>query len=621
MNYLLNTVFILAIVLVPASSAFAQIIPQRGPYDIGFEVYDSDPDESVELRTAVWYPTVQNAGGNSAAYPWHGGEWHYESPFLGVTDSDQIPSGESFPIVAMSHGWGAWHTQFSYLGEALASHGYVVTAPYHSTNDVGPRADELLQTVTTLLDRSNSADDKLHGVADSDSIVLGGYSWGSPTTTSAVSKAASTGIDIDAVVLVDGSPNANFNVDIPVLHIGGGNAVLNHVRSRIDSSGFYTIDIGSGDDSVRSHHWSFGVNGCQIRESVRQAGLVAGATEEEIRQSVRPDSFWLGCDANYIPPTEVQERMKVHTLAFLESVIKDNHHGRPLIAPNHQTTAGDLWITVSVDSSHASKGLAVMLTDPEGRSIGLDAESGEMIDDFAGETIGTLRRARRDVTFGIPQELLLPGEYTLAAVGTTLDESQTYSIELGTSIDRGEDIVFSQFQVVSGSVEPNQAIDPFRFTLSTPERTAPTIDELFAAIREGTGGDLYDVSFDGFVDSEDIRAWVHQIANTYFGDANLDGEFNAADLTLVFESGQYEDGVGGNSIWSTGDWNGDGEFDSRDFVLAFQDGGYEEGPRPAAVPVPEPSSVWLFLVAIPMARACIFVVKENFALSDNEVLH
>jgi hypothetical protein len=61
------------------------------------------------------------------------------------------------------------------------------------------------------------------------------------------------------------------------------------------------------------------------------------------------------------------------------------------------------------------------------------------------------------------------------------------------------------------------------------------------------------------------------------GDANLDGLFNSSDLVAVFQAGQYEDGVIGNSNWSTGDWNCDQEFDTGDLVLAFQAGIYELG--------------------------------------------
>jgi hypothetical protein len=65
---------------------------------------------------------------------------------------------------------------------------------------------------------------------------------------------------------------------------------------------------------------------------------------------------------------------------------------------------------------------------------------------------------------------------------------------------------------------------------------------------------------------------VHRIVNTTFGDANLDGIFDAADLVFAFQRGGYESDEPAG--WAEGDWNGDGLFTSADIVLAFQDGGY-----------------------------------------------
>ena len=58
------------------------------------------------------------------------------------------------------------------------------------------------------------------------------------------------------------------------------------------------------------------------------------------------------------------------------------------------------------------------------------------------------------------------------------------------------------------------------------------------------------------------------------GDANGDGRFNSTDLVIVFQAGEYEDGIPQNSTYAEGDWNGDGDFDSSDLVVAFQAGYY-----------------------------------------------
>ena len=64
------------------------------------------------------------------------------------------------------------------------------------------------------------------------------------------------------------------------------------------------------------------------------------------------------------------------------------------------------------------------------------------------------------------------------------------------------------------------------------------------------------------------------------GDANHDGYFDSSDLVTVFQAGQYQDAIIGNSTWEEGDWNGDEESDTADIVLAFQSGYYLAAARP-----------------------------------------
>ena len=125
---------------------------------------------------------------------------------------------------------------------------------------------------------------------------------------------------------------------------------------------------------------------------------------------------------------------------------------------------------------------------------------------------------------------------------------------------------------------------------------AEDIDILTGAIQAGINPPGFDLNGDGVLDGTDREVWVNEIRNTYFGDSNLDGEFNSSDFVFVFSAGQYEDDVDGNSTWESGDWNGDGEFSSTDFVLAFQSDAYEKGPRPAAVP--EPRGIALLFVGL-----------------------
>lgn len=126
------------------------------------------------------------------------------------------------------------------------------------------------------------------------------------------------------------------------------------------------------------------------------------------------------------------------------------------------------------------------------------------------------------------------------------------------------------------------------------------IERLTAEVQSGRQNAMFDLNIDGFVDDRDRHYWVNDLAKTYFGDSNLDGQFTTSDLTHVFGIGEYQDEIEGNSTWSDGDWNGDGEFDSQDFVLAFGAGGYEQPPNEAHA-VPEPNCVWLLAFAFASA--------------------
>ena len=124
------------------------------------------------------------------------------------------------------------------------------------------------------------------------------------------------------------------------------------------------------------------------------------------------------------------------------------------------------------------------------------------------------------------------------------------------------------------------------------------IDQLTAEVIAGTHNIVYDLNGDVVVDQADREIWIVDQKRTYYGDANLDGEFNSSDLVDLFTAGEYEDGVPTNSTWATGDFNGDADFDSGDLVAAFTAGGYEQGPRREMIPVPEPTSIRIMAVAL-----------------------
>lgn len=122
------------------------------------------------------------------------------------------------------------------------------------------------------------------------------------------------------------------------------------------------------------------------------------------------------------------------------------------------------------------------------------------------------------------------------------------------------------------------------------------IDLLNDAISGEAIGSRFDVNESGAVDSDDLTFFIHDVLGTWFGDSNLDGEFNSSDLINVFAAGKFENDQ--EALWSEGDWNGDGKFSTDDFIAAFSDGGYEMGVRATTAEVPEPSDLLMLTLGV-----------------------
>ncbi len=125
---------------------------------------------------------------------------------------------------------------------------------------------------------------------------------------------------------------------------------------------------------------------------------------------------------------------------------------------------------------------------------------------------------------------------------------------------------------------------------------ANDLDLLSLEIRTAENRRGFDLNSDQLVDEKDHEVWVKELKNTWFGDANLDGEFNTGDLVQVLGTGKYE--TQEYASWSEGDWNGDGVFGTGDLVKALEDGGYEMGPRMNALVVPEPSGAAVLAIGV-----------------------
>lgn len=117
--------------------------------------------------------------------------------------------------------------------------------------------------------------------------------------------------------------------------------------------------------------------------------------------------------------------------------------------------------------------------------------------------------------------------------------------------------------------------------------TADDIDLLSEQVRSASEDLSFDLNSDGVLDSLDHAEWVEELANTSFGDSDLDGEVAFNDF-LVFAN-NFEQPSG----WAGGDFDGNGMADFQDFLaLAINFGATASD----VVSVPEPaSSLMLYL--------------------------
>lgn len=84
----------------------------------------------------------------------------------------------------------------------------------------------------------------------------------------------------------------------------------------------------------------------------------------------------------------------------------------------------------------------------------------------------------------------------------------------------------------------------------------------------------FDMNNDNRVDRGDLDTLVHDLLETSYGDANLDGQFDSDDIVNMFIAGRYLTTSRDPTTWDQGDWNCDGVFDQHDIVEAFIDSGY-----------------------------------------------
>lgn len=111
------------------------------------------------LAVRFWYPAEVQADAQNVTYE-HTMRPSDMEPFTlrfdgrAIEDAPGKADGQAFPLVIMSHGFNGWHTQFSNLGEHIASHGYVVASIDHADMEIEGVSDFVHSFSKVLIDRS-----------------------------------------------------------------------------------------------------------------------------------------------------------------------------------------------------------------------------------------------------------------------------------------------------------------------------------------------------------------------------------------------------------------------------------------------------------------------------------
>lgn len=142
-----------------------------------------------KLRLEVWYPATNDTG-KPAVY---NDVTRLGKAFSvqGIALRDAKPLGDKYPLVVLSHGYTGYRTIMFYLGEHLASHGYVVASIDHtdSTNaDIDFANAPFAGFPSTLLNRArdqqfvldkfSEAGFELNATTDTSHAAVMGYSMG-----------------------------------------------------------------------------------------------------------------------------------------------------------------------------------------------------------------------------------------------------------------------------------------------------------------------------------------------------------------------------------------------------------------------------------------------------------
>jgi outer membrane protein assembly factor BamB len=291
------------------------------------------------------------------------------------------------------------------------------------------------------------------------------------------------------------------------------------------------------------------------------------------------------------------------------------------LRPNDSFGGNEFGFDVAIDGS-----TAIIGSPSGGADIGaaylFDLNTGQQLfkltptDNVAGNDFGSaVDIVGNTVIVGASGLSALPGAVYLfnALTGQQIEKLQPSDLETGDAFGISVAAHGNRLLVGSARDDDTNLNAGALYLFDLPTITLPgdfnlngeldvnDLDLLTLAVFNGSTNLAFDLDGNGVLGQGDRKVWVNDLKNTFFGDANLDGQFNTGDLIHVLIPGLYEDNIPNNATWATGDWDGDLDFGTGDLIIALQDGGYEQGPRAAVAAVPEPNSMILAISLLPLA--------------------
>lgn len=224
--------------------------------------------------------------------------------------------------------------------------------------------------------------------------------------------------------------------------------------------------------------------------------------------------------------------------------------------------------------------------DPLRNSIGQSSDGG----DFHAHVDFRLQPLSAD-----PEETPLHGVYglklSLSSDNPAIMESDPFFIVYRFGIDDAEFTrALDDFDSLLGITDGDRGDFDLDGLL-----TASDIDLLSIEVLSGNNTMSFDLTNDSVVDELDRLEWVESLAQTKFGDADLNQRVDFSDFLTLSAS------FGRRGGWESGDFDGNGRVEFSDFLMLSSNFGE---PMQASRTVPEPrTSVSLLCVAVFVAFA------------------